>query len=185
MKKLSLVAITIVAAFAVLISPLAYAQEQQQPVYAELSDAQVELIRKNCLTVQVSLSRIHANDGLLRVNLAQQYNAIASKLMAPMDSRISLNKLDGLAMATTTVEFNKQIKVFTDTYQKYENTLSKSLTMRCGDQPIEFYDTVSLARSQRNQVNEEVKELNRLVRQYIEQYHAFKAGLKSNGGESQ
>ena len=169
-----------VVTMTIVLSPFVHADDQQN-VAGSLSGSQIERIRANCLTVQISLNRIHANDGLLRVNLAQNYNAIASKLMAPMDSRISLNKLDGLAMSATTVEFNKQIKLFTGSYQKYENTLSKTLSMKCADKPVEFYEMLSLARSQRSQVNEEVKKLNLLVNQYIDNFRSFRKNLVQNG----
>ena len=177
MKRLVLIFVLVAG---IVVSPFAKAEE---PVYASLTDEQIELIRSNCFNIQTQLNRIHANDGLLRVNLAQHYNAISSKLMAPMNSRISLNKLDGLALATTTVDYNKKIKNFTDAYYQYETTLSKALSIKCSDQPVEFYDTLTLARSQRPDVNSEVAELNKLVRQYIDQFKTFRLGLKANGAD--
>ena len=86
------------------------------PAYAEpaapLSNDQLTQIKQNCVRVKSTLRRIHANDGLVRVNQGQQYEVIATRLMAPLNSRIALNRLDGVELAKTTVEYNTQLTAF-------------------------------------------------------------------------
>ena len=142
-----------------------------------LSDEQIDLIRSNCVDTQSTLQRVHASDALARVNLGQRYETISTKLMAPMNSRISLNRLDGLDMAKTTVDFNTQLDDFRSLYQQYEQTLLRTIQLKCRDQPVGFYDTLSLSRNHRAAVHESVKMLNGLIVQYAEQYEAFKAEL--------
>lgn len=140
-----------------------------------LTDEHIALIRTNCVSVQSTMQRIHASDGLLRINLGQRYETIATRFMAPMNSRIALNRLDNVAMTQTTAEFNDTIREFSTNYQQYEQTMSKALEMKCTDQPVAFYDTVTLARSHRASVHDSVTRLGELLGQYGEQFAAFKA----------
>jgi hypothetical protein len=142
-----------------------------------LTDEQIGLIRTNCVETQSTLERVHASDALARVNLGQRYETISTKLMAPMNSRIALNRLDGLDLAKTTVDFNTQLDDFRSLYQQYEQTLLRTIQLKCRDQPVAFYDTLSLARNHREAVHESVKKLNGLIIQYGTQYEAFKSEL--------
>lgn len=134
-----------------------------------LTDNDLSTIRHNCLTVQATLSRIHESDALARVNLGQQYETIATKLMAPLNSRVALNRLDGVALTQTTVAFNNTLNQFRTQYQQYEQTLLKAIQLKCTDQPVTFYDTLNLARSQRTTVRDAITELTKLINQYRDQ----------------
>lgn len=148
-----------------------------------LTDEHIALIRANCVSVQSALQRIHASDGLMRVNLGQRYETIATRLMAPMNSRIALNRLDNVAMTQTTADFNGVIRQFSANYQQYEQTTLKAIEMNCVDQPVAFYDTITLARSHRAAVHDSVTTLSALLKQYGTQYEAFKTQvLSTNGG---
>ena len=61
-----------------------------------LTERQLNLVRSNCATTKTVLERIRANDALVRINLGREYDALSTKLMAPMNSRIALNKLNGI-----------------------------------------------------------------------------------------
>ena len=156
----------LVASLVLVAGPFAYAEEVSPIV---LDDAQIESIRANCVGVQATLTRIHTNDALSRVHLGQEYETISSKFMAPMNSRVALAKLDGVEMAKTTVEFNKKIDEFRSAYQQYEQTLLKSMQMKCTDQPVAFFDAVTLAQQYRSTVRDKVVELGDLVVQYRKQ----------------
>lgn len=140
-----------------------------------LTDEHIALIRTNCVSVQSGLQRIHASDGLLRFNLGQRYETIATRFMAPMNSRIALNRLDNVAMTQTTAEFNDTMREFSTNYQQYEQTMSKAIEMNCVDQPVAFYDMISLARSHRASVYDSVTKLSGLLKQYGDQFATFKA----------
>ena len=119
------VCILLVLAIAVLISPQVHAEGSQPIVF---SSTQLALIRANCVSVRSSLQRLHANDALTRVNLAREYETISDKLMAPMNSRIALNKLDGVAAAKTTVEFSRDTR----------RVLRKRLILTARSAPLTF-----------------------------------------------
>ncbi len=157
------------------------------PVRAEdgssllLTDDQIAIIRTNCLGVQSTLQRLHSNDGLARYNLAQQYNIISTKLMAPMNSRVALSKLDGVALLQTTVDFDTQYSQFDTSYQQYETTLQRALKMNCKEQPVAFFDTVSLARNHRAEVRSTLDKINALLSKYRSQVGTLQSSVKPGG----
>ena len=95
--------------------------------------------------------------------------------MAPMNSRIALNKLDGVAVTQTTVTFNDEIDKFNSMYQQYEQTMQRALKLNCKDQPVSFFDTINLARDHRAAVRESVDTLSALLRQYNTQIESLRA----------
>ena len=147
-----------------------------QTVHAEpisLTSDQLSQIKQNCSRVKTTLARIHASDGLLRVNQGQQYETIATKLMAPLNSRIALNQLDGVDMAKTTVDYNTQLTKFRDEYRLYEEKLSNLLRTDCSNEPYNFYKLIKPTRDQRARVATAITKLNRLIKQYKSQLETF------------
>lgn len=161
MKRITLVAISLAL---VIVSPVVRAEDMTSS-YA-LTDEQIAQVRTRCVEVQSTLTRIRANDGLRRVNLGQQYETISTHLMAPLNSRVALNKLDGVELTKTTVAFNKQLDMFRERYKIYEQDISSVIDMKCQDQPVSFYDGVLKARSERTAVKESVEKLNTLLAEY-------------------
>ncbi len=174
MYKFTVLAVALLIAF---MGPSAHAEDMASLL---LTDAQIAQIRSNCTDVQSTIQRLHANDALVRVNLARRYETIAIKLMAPMNSRIALNRLDNVALTQTTVNFNSALDEFRLNYQQYGETISKAIEMKCVDQPVAFYDTIAVARTQRATVHTSVAKLNDLVKQYGDQFSTFRAQLASN-----
>ena len=149
-----------------------------------LTDEQIAQVRSRCVTVQSLLSRLRANDGLRRVNLGQQYETISARLMAPLNSRIALNKLDGVELTKTTVAYNEQLDVFRERYRIYEQDITTVIDMKCQDQPVSFYDAVLNAREERMKVKQATDQLNALLAQYNTQFEEFaKATLAAKGSE--
>ncbi len=161
-----------IAVILVLTGSVVRAEEQTSLL---LTDVQIAEIKTNCLSVQSTLERIHASDALARVNLGQQYETISTKLMAPMNSRIALNRLDGIELTKTTVEFNNELDRFRSMYQQYEQTILRATKINCSNQPVSFYDTVSLAREHRAEVRQSVDKMTVLTKQYGEQFDTFRA----------
>ena len=144
-------------------SPVVRAEDQSSLM---LSDGQIMAIKQNCVDVQSALSRVFSNDVLSRVHLGGEYDAISGKYMAPMNSRVALNKLDGVSLSKTTVDFNTKLDEFRTLYQQYKETMARATSMKCVDQPVTFYDTITLARSHRAAVHDCVVTLNSLAKQY-------------------
>lgn len=168
--------IFVLVAVLVLTGSVVRAQDQTPMI---LDDSQIAQIKTNCVATQSTLGRLHANDALTRVNLGQQYEVIATRLMAPMNSRIALNKLDGLELTRTAIDYKKQTEEFSKNYTQYEQTLSGVLDMKCQDQPVAFYDGVSLARERRQVVRNSVIKLESLTKQYADQFSDFRTKILS------
>ena len=158
------------AVMATLVSPFAHADTA-----TDLTQTQRELIKANCISVKTTLSRIHANDALSCVHLGQEYETLSTKLMAPMNSRVALNKLNGVELAKTTVEFNESVDEFRDAYKVYEQTLSRALQIKCAEEPQQFYDAIVAAQLQRAEVRTHVESLAQLVTQYKQQVGKLRA----------
>ncbi|MEO5950582.1 MAG: hypothetical protein ABIQ04_03995 [Candidatus Saccharimonadales bacterium] len=131
-----------------------------------MDSAHVERIRANCIDAQSSLSRIHASDALLRVNRGQLYESILTRLMAPFNARVSLNRLDGVALVTTAADYERELDQFRASYISYEESLSALLTMNCANQPVAFYDGVADARAKRDIVHNHTINLESMIKAY-------------------
>ena len=163
-----------IATVLVLTGSVVRAEDQTSLV---LDDNQISQVKINCVAAQSSLARIHANDALTRVNIGQQYEVISTHLMAPMNSRIALNKLDGIELAKTAIDYKKQIDEFTSNYIQYEKTMSSILRIDCRKQPLSFYNTITLARDKREIVRNSVLKLEALTKQYSDQFTVFRASV--------
>lgn len=161
-----------IAILALVVGPVARAEDQASLM---LTDDQITSIRSNCVDVQSTLTRVFSNDVLSRVHLGGEYDTISGKLMAPMNSRIALNKLDGVALAKTTLDFNTRLDTFRAQYQQYKDKMTKLTQMKCVDQSVTFYDTLSIARANRAMVHDSVLALNSLAKQYQTQVRELKA----------
>ena len=157
------------------------------PTMTLLTERQLNLVRNNCATTKTVLERIRANDALVRINLGREYDAISTKLMAPMNSRIALNKLNGIDLTKTTIDFDHQIGQFRNSYQRYEQIMSHIAQTDCQDKPADFYMDIERARYYRGDVRKAVVELEKLIKQYssqIDKLDLSKAGLSSQGGSN-
>ncbi len=149
----------------------------------DLTDKQISLIRANCVPAQGDLQRINASDTLARLNLAQQYETISTKLMAPFNSRVALNRLDSVALTQTTVDFNDKIDEFRSLYQQYGQTMTRALEMNCRNQPVAFYDTIALARDHRAAVRETVEDLSALLVEYKKEVQSVRKAVEASTGD--
>lgn len=138
-----------------------------------MTEAHITRIRENCVEAQSSLSQIHASDALLRVNRGQLYESISTKLMAPLNSRIALNKLDGGTLESITLNYEKTLDDFRSDYQVYEQALSRVLNISCTDQPVSFYDGVRVSRDMRSKVHNDVLTLQAAIKKYRAAFEAF------------
>jgi len=172
--------ILLVLAAALTVGPLVYAEGSQPIVF---SSTQLALIRANCVSVRSSLQRLHVNDALARVNLGREYETISNKLMAPMNSRIALNKLDGVAAAKTTVEFDRELATFRSSYQRYEESVTKTIDIDCQERPVDFYQMIEYARMYRAEVRQTVMKMSELIKKYRAQIDTiYQASGKKQAG---
>lgn len=161
------VAVALLAASG-LVSVTANAEES-----TPMTEAHIERIRANCIEAQSTLTQLHASDALLRVNRGQLYESISTKLMAPLNGRIILNKLDGSSLVSITAVYEQQLDDFRAKYQQYEESMSKTLKIDCQKQPVAFYDAVGETRSKRKLVNDSTRALQKAIQDYKAAFEAF------------
>lgn len=140
---------------------------------APMTEAHITRIRANCIEVQSTLTQLHASDALLRVNRGRLYESISTKLMAPLNSRITLNKLDGSALVTITATYENQLSDFRVKYQQYEESMSEILKLNCQKQPVAFYDGVGETREKRRLVHDSAALLQKTIQAYKEAFEVF------------
>lgn len=177
--------IAIVVALAILVGNMGVARAVNAPVM--LNDDQIEYIRNNCADSQIAMRSLHATDALARINVVQQYSTISSRLMAPMNSRVAINKLDGVELSKITVEFNDELEHFRGSqglYPDYERTMSATISMKCYDQPVEFYDNLNLMLKKRTMLRSSMDKLQDLLKQYRNQVSVIEKQI-AEGAQNQ
>lgn len=140
---------------------------------APMTEAHIARIRNNCSEAQSALSQLHASDALLRVNRGQLYESISTKLMAPFNSRVALNRLDGSQLISTATTYEQQLNDFRQKYQQYEEAMSNTLRINCTNEPVAFYDAVGDTRAKRQKVHDSTTALHKTIRQYQSEFETF------------
>lgn len=153
----------IVLAGCLLVSHMTSAQtDLSQPT----GDTPVDRLQASCSTVQPTLRRIHTSDSLMRVNIGQYYNGISVKLMARLNSRLALNRLDSTKFIEITNQFEGERTAFAKAYSDYEVNLSTLLKIDCQDEPTEFYAELLKTRDARHKLSKTVQDMNDSVSEY-------------------
>jgi hypothetical protein len=160
---------------ALLLGVVTAVSAQQVP----MDDAHIERIRSNCTDAKATMVRLHESDALLRVNRGQLYESVSTKLIANLNSRIALNRLDGGDLIKIASDYEQSLTAFRTSYQLYEQQLSQALGMDCAKQPVAFYDAVTSANDKRKTVYDAVSTLNKKAASYKEAFERFAAQYKT------
>jgi hypothetical protein len=140
---------------------------------APMTDEHIARIRANCTDAQAALFQLHASDAGLRVNRGQIYESISTKLMAPFNIRLVLNRIDGASLVTTAAEYERQLQAFRNQYQQYDVAMNELLHMNCAKQPVAFYDGVADTRKKRQLTYETTVELQKIIEKYGQEVDAL------------
>lgn len=169
MKRL----LVLCAALAALMGSVAVIGQVARAKETPMTEAHVARIRANCVEAQSALRQIHQSDVLMRINRGQLYEQISTKLMAPLNSRIALNRLDSADLVSTTAKYEKQLGTFRSAYQSYDKAMNDVLKMNCTAQPVAFFDAVGDARSKRKKVHEATLTLQQTIKEYKTEFESF------------
>jgi hypothetical protein len=142
-----------------------------------MTEEHIERIRVNCVDAQSILSQLHASDGLLRVNRGQLYESISTKLMAPFNSRVALNKYDGSKLVEQSALYERQLNEFRSNYIAYEEAMTRTLKINCVNEPVAFYDSVGETRAKRQLVHQSTITLHKTIQGYKDAFEAFAATI--------
>jgi hypothetical protein len=156
-----------------LVGGLLFGMSAQAEDAAPMTDAHIARIRANCVDAQATLFQLHASDAGLRVNRGQIYESISTKLMAPFNIRLVLNRIDGATLVTVAAEYERQLQAFRNQYQQYDLVMSRTVKMNCVKQPVAFYDGVTDARQKRQLTYESTVELHKIIEKYSNEVDAL------------
>ena len=172
--KISKKVLTVGLIFALLVCSTAYIKIVSAQS-SEPTDAQILLVRENCLPLKSTLNQLHASDALLRVNMGQLYESVSIKLMNGFNNRIENNNLNNNTLASTTKSYNSLLDKFRTDYQSYEEQLSSAMNVDCQNQSKSFYNAISLARTYRSRVHADVLKLNQSITHYQSDINQFES----------
>lgn len=175
LKRLSLVLFVALLGSVVLVSQDSLAADTP-------SDSQLVQIRTRCSEIQATLSRVHANDALVRVNRGQLYERLSTKLAVPLNTRIAVNRLDGSSLLSVTSSYDVHLNEFRSLYQSYEEQLSDTMRINCVNQPAKFYESLQSAREKRQAVRESTGRLSADIADYKRAFTEFSSSYR---GENQ
>ena len=163
------------------------------PVFGRVATAQepiqqteitvVDNIRGRCDSIQSSLGRLHTSDALLRVNVGQTYNSISVRLMARLNSRLALNRIDSLETVEIANRFDQLRVEFAANYNDYETAMSSLVKIDCKQKPAEFYAQLLTTRDLRLRLAETVKLLNGSISDYRTAVERVKFSLGGGSNE--
>lgn len=179
MKKTTFYLASFLVASSLLITP--------QTVLAESVDVSIDseitkALRQNCSSVRVAVKNIHTNDALTRVNVGQRYNSISTKLMARLNGRLAINKLDSSKLVNITNNFESARLKFNSNYNDYDTAMTELQRASCLDNVADYYQKLIVARDARNRLSEDIKTMNDLLIRYREEVQAVKGSI--SGGQN-
>lgn len=172
----SLVFVALVIASAAVFPASVFAQQ------SKLTTEYIDKIRRNCISAQVTLQRVQYSDVVVRINRGQAYDELMTKLIEPFNSRAALNKLSQASSLTEkTTAIQNALSTFKQRYVDYEDTLSKTLGIKCQDTPVTFYDSLTRTRELRSALGGDL----RAIKAAIETYKQEIANIQKTIGAQQ
>lgn len=144
---------------AILVSPMVQA--------VDVGDAQLMLVRQNCVQAQKTLVQVQQIDKVARINRGRTYESLI-KLLVALNSRVALNTLSVPALTDTTVVFESEFTNFKIDYTAYELLTQEAQTIRCIERPQAFYDQLQLVREKRQVLATHIQTMDNILNVYDE-----------------
>lgn len=144
----------------------------------EPSEDQLSKVVSQCSNIKKQLQKTHSTDALKRVNLGRIHETLSNDLMAKLNARISLNRLNGASLVELAVEFDENSRYFRENYKFYENELKKLQNLDCSksSNARDFYLQLEKVRYRRREVNYNVLKLKEIAENYQKALEALKGG---------
>lgn len=143
------------------------------PVVAVPSD---EVIKTNCQSAQSVLNQQEKVDAALRINRGRVYNEVI-ELFYAMNSRLAGNRIAAAGLATITADFDSELEHFRSDYNDYDDVMNALVTMDCRAKPNDFYTNLTEVRDQRTNLDDRIKRLDDLTKDYQDEFNDNIKGL--------
>lgn len=157
MKKVSIVAVACLLSIGLMVRPVAAAPSD-------------DVIRANCQAVQSVLSQIEKTDAALRINRGRVYNEILDLFYA-MNARLAANKISAASLVTITSDFDSELTHFRSDYNSYDDELNDLISMKCQEQPADFYEQLNKVRELRAGLADRTDRLDGLLDSYWTEFN--------------
>lgn len=145
-----------------------------------LTDTQLNVIRTNCLNAQINLQHIQESDKRTRISRGSRYETML-RLMTSFNSRVAQNKVDAPDLITIASDYQKGWDAFRAEYTTYDDGLTTLIRLDCRNQPTSFYDQMGALRTERNGLEQHVKQFDVLLDRYQQGVDVVKQ--KQGGGQ--
>lgn len=181
MKSLirSLAFCLVIASFVVSMRPV---QAQEANITPQTT---VDRLQERCDTVEATIRRLHTTDSLLRVNTGQVYNDISANLIAKLNGRLAINRIDSTELVEIANQFEQARAIFSSNYNSYEESIASLTKINCKNNTAEYYAQLLEARENRQKLAVSVEDLNNLVSDYRVAVEKLQGDLKKNNQRDQ
>jgi predicted nucleic acid-binding Zn-ribbon protein len=153
-----------------------------------LTPVQLDAIRQNCTSMQLTLQQLQKRDEVSRINRGRAYDQLLNQITA-FNSRLAYNKISLPQLSQITANLQSSIDRFRTAYSAYDESLSGTIKSDCKNHPADFYNRIQTSRDQRTVLGTQVtqvEQLSALYRDELAKYQATLGGTtSSNGGGSQ
>lgn len=179
MKRIIVYGLAMITCFGMATQPNVLAQD----MVPQTENTILDNLTSRCDEIHGSLRRLHTSDALLRVNVGQTYNTISARLMARLNSRLALNRIDSRELVEISGNFDQQRSEFSSNYNEYESSLSSLIKIDCKSKPAEFYAQLITTRDLRLRLAETVKSMNASISDYRTAVEKVRTGLSGDQDE--
>jgi len=129
-----------------------------------------QVIVANCRNAQSIMSQLEKADAVLRINRGRLYDDTLNLLYA-MNARLSSNHVNAPRLAQITSNFETLSNTFRNDYSHYDDFLANAINVDCVANPVEFYNELDTARTNRAKVAADVTALDQLINDYRTEFN--------------
>lgn len=144
----------------------------------EISDEQKNIIIDHCDTIKDSIRAVQKVDSRTRVYLGRYFETILSNFMIPLNLRLVENSISDTKLLENQTNFAARRDKFSNNFIVYQQALEEVLNTDCKNEPVRFYEKLTVAREKRNTVNRDVNRLKTMTDEQIKLVEGLKDGLE-------
>jgi len=139
----------------------------------DIPQAKLDIIQQRCTNSQFILQQIEKREAVSRINRGRAYDQMLRQVSA-MNSRFAYNKISAPELIQLTAQLQAAVDKFRANYDHYDSDLSNAMRLDCKNKPVDYYNTITQARADRDAVGDQVNAINDLMRQYREAIVKYK-----------
>ncbi len=151
------------------------------PVFAAeppLTSEQSKKISASCSTIRQSLKTLQRSDSRTRTYFGAIYETVSTKYLKPLNLRLVSNDMVNSALLNIQTSFTTNRSNFSDDFIQYSKSLEELIAVDCHVDPELFYKKLNETREKRAAVADDVKKLNKLLVDIVEEANKLKETLK-------